>query len=249
MKSWFFLFLSLQLAAVALVRAQEITDKDFTMYQNSKFPFSVAYPKSWSAVPASHPQTRLKVVSKAGAGEDDFSVVVEYHDDLRQTSPARFADSLLNRPEDYLDNIKEAAPRAKLLRHGPTYLSNHEACFFEVDFVARVLDLELPTTMYQLLTAREGNVYTLTFRTSRTRYDDMKPVFDLIAAQFVIRPTALSSRSSDVQDGRERDDSPRRRSRVLPAVVLVGLAVSLYWMFRFIRGFKEGVNEAQENRS
>ena len=49
--------------------------------------FRPRFPKTWKKVPTSHSETRLKVVSDAGRGVDDFTIVAMYFDDLNTRPP------------------------------------------------------------------------------------------------------------------------------------------------------------------
>lgn len=151
-----------------------------------RYRFSIHYPRSWSKVDASHPQTRLKAVSDGGSAGDDLSVVVTTMPGSENETPEQFLRTL--DAKACLNYLRENVPSIKLVEHAPTTLSNQAAHYFITDLTHRVLGIEVPMRQLQLLTVRKGNVYTITFRTDPEHFSKRSTLFKLIAAGFVFWP-------------------------------------------------------------
>ena len=181
------LILPLAFAMAFAELASGLTNDDFVHHEDQEFRFSAWYPKTWKKVPSSHSQTRLKAVSDAGNGTDDFSVVVTYSEGLKRISPNDI-DKMLPAPDEYIRNLQVYSPDAKLVESGRTNLSSQPARFYITEVTARSFGVEVPFKQMQVQTFRNGYVFTVTCRTEPERFDTMLPVFRLIMAGFVIKP-------------------------------------------------------------
>lgn len=179
-------FMALSCMFVHDVRAEQFSQADFVQYRDEKYGFSIHYPRSWSKVDASHPQTRLKAVSDGGLGGDDLSVVVTTMPGSENETPEQFLRTI--DAKAYLNYLRENVPSIKLVEHAPTTLSNQAAHYFITDLTHRVLGIEVPMRQLQLLTVRKGNVYTITFRTDPEHFSKRSTLFKLMAAGFVLWP-------------------------------------------------------------
>lgn len=86
MRVWFSI-LVIALTVVSTRPVNGLPNEDFVHYEDQAFRFSAWFPKTWKKVPTSHSETRLKVVSDAGRGVDDFTIVAMYFDDLNTRPP------------------------------------------------------------------------------------------------------------------------------------------------------------------
>lgn len=168
------------------VLAGQSSQVDFVQYRDEQYRFSIHYPRSWSKVEATHAQTRLKVVSDHGSGGDDLSVVVNALPNSQKMTPEEFLK--LMDAKEYLGYLRKSVPSAKLIKHGPTSLSNQAAYYFITDLTHQVLGIEVPMRQIQVQTVRHSNVYTITFRTDPGSPPANFTVFELITAGFVLWP-------------------------------------------------------------
>lgn len=164
-----------------LAGARPLEDNDFLVYQDSTYLFSAWYPKTWTHVPITHPQTRFKVRSENGF--DDYSIVVVGSEIFKNMTPKEFVEIMMNQT-DPLELLRPYLPDAVLLKKGKSYLSNQEAFFFTYKSVFKTAGVEIPVTVMQWATIKYGNVYTLTFRAKPERFEIMLPVFQRILFGF-----------------------------------------------------------------
>lgn len=169
--------------------AGEITQK---IYRDDKYSFSLHYPSDWKPVEASSTNTRIKIASDNGLGVADFSVIVLTPPELKNMTPAEFADGVAKRPDLIKAVIETGLPGSKLLSSGKTYLSSREAFFIKSTGTLRTLDDETDLTIYQIITVFEGKSITLTCRSLKELFDIL--YFDTckeIASSFVLLPTKI----------------------------------------------------------
>ena len=172
--------------------AELISQDDFVQYRDAQYRFSIHYPRSWSKVEATHSQTRLKIVSDHGLGGDDVSVVVNTLHNSEKITPESFLN--LIDVKEYMGYLRKSIPGAKLVKHGPTSLSNQQAYYFVTDVTHHVLGAEVPMRQIQVQTVRKGNVFTITFRSDPEHFSKSITLFELITAGFVLWPELLDGR-------------------------------------------------------
>jgi hypothetical protein len=160
-----------------------LEDNDFLVYRDSRYLFSAHYPKTWTTVPISHPQTRFKVRSENGF--DDYSINIGSSDSLKNMTPKEFVEMM--NETDPLESVRPYLPDVVLLKKGNSYLSNQEAFFFVYKGVFKSAGVELSVTIMQWQTIKYGNVYTLTCRAETERFETMLPVFQKILFGFVFQ--------------------------------------------------------------
>ena len=180
------------LLILPITLAQTLKDSDFVYYHDERYPFSAWYPKTWSKVPITHPQTRLKVRNENEI--DDYSINIISLEELKKLSPKEYIGMLSK--NDYLNLLRTTFPDITLLESGQTFVSNQEALYFITKLTQRSVGIELPMAQMQILTAKDGNVYTLTLRTEPERLEEMLPVFRAILMGFVIRPQLSPERTT-----------------------------------------------------
>lgn len=96
--------------ALAITNSYAITSKDFTVFRSKEDGFIFQYPKTWSKVPSTHGNTKIKIVSNNGNGEEDCSVHVQkYNPQLANTSAKELSGLLV-----MSRNIKRVSEKACL---------------------------------------------------------------------------------------------------------------------------------------
>jgi hypothetical protein len=140
-----------------------LEDNDYLVYQDKGYLFSASYPKSWTNVPISHPQTRFKVRSENGF--DDYSVNVVPSGSTMM--PREFVEAMDKM--DPLQSIRPYFPDAVLVSKGKSHLSNQDAFFFVYKGIFKNAGIEIRITVMQWQTIKHGNVYTLTCRAATAR--------------------------------------------------------------------------------
>ena len=159
--------------------------------------FAIWYPKTWAKVPTTHAATKLKVVSKSGAGGDDFNVVVISDPAFKNITGERMVEMWLERPEAGLAQLRKAYPDAKLIKSGKTYLDNKPAYYVIFDGTFRSFDLEFPMRFLQVSAVYNGLAYYLTSRTGPDEFDAVKPIFTLIMGGFKFLQQGATDYKSD----------------------------------------------------
>jgi hypothetical protein len=162
------------------------------VYRDDKYSFALHYPSDWKPVEASGVNVRFKIASDNGLGVADFSVIVLTPPELKNMTPAEFADGIAKNPELIKAMIQTGLPGSKLLSSGKTYLSSREAFFVKYTGIMRTIDDETDLTIYQIITVFEGKSITLTCRSLNEVFDIL--YFDTckeIASGFVLMPTRI----------------------------------------------------------
>lgn len=172
--------------------AQQPAPSDYAVYRDSKFPFSLFYPKDWTQLQPTHALTRFKVAKEDGIYMTDFNINANYVESTKNLTPESYVKGFIDNPQLIDAMVKQANPTAKVVARGRTYINNREAYFSKSEGTYRVLDESHQITVYQIMTILEGNVYTLTFRSLTDEFEENFPVFKFIAASFVIRPTTIT---------------------------------------------------------
>lgn len=167
--------------------AQPISQADLLQYRDEEFRFSIHYPRSWATVEATHAQTRFKAVSNGGTEMPDLSVVVT---SLPRSAKGFIQDEFVKSidVQAYLEYMRQSIPNAELIEHGQTMLSNQPAYYFVIQFTHRFLGIEVPVRQIQVQTARERNVYTITFRTDPEIFAESFALFEVLSAGFILWP-------------------------------------------------------------
>lgn len=162
----------------------EPTNNDMVHLRDGVNGFAIWYPKNWSKVPTTHDKTKLKIVSKEGAGGDDFNVVVASSPAFKQITADQLVSMILERPEALRTQIRRDFPDAKVIKIGRTQLDNKTAYYVVFDATFRSFELEVPMRFLQVSTVHGGRAYYLTSRTGPEEFDAMKPVFTVIMGGF-----------------------------------------------------------------
>ena len=155
------------------------------VHRDKKYMFLLQYPSSCSVAPATHEHTRFRLICGDDSDQYDFFVNVQYIEALKNVSAKEAIASLT--PQDYLNALRETIPDAKLLSSGKSYLSQLEAAYWVVTFTYKTFGVEAPLNSLQIKTFKNGYVYTLGFRSPSARFNDLLPVFQNIAAGFIIK--------------------------------------------------------------
>ena len=107
-------------------------------------------------------------------------------------SASEYAESGRKLSERMVQTLRQAIPDIRLVDHGITHLSNRQAYYLLSEGTYKYLNFEIPMRIFQIHALYEGNTYALTFRCPIEKYDELSPVFELMAATFTIRPTEKS---------------------------------------------------------
>ncbi len=163
------------------------TDYGFVHHRDDENLFSVWFPKSWSMVPASHSETKLKIVSENGDGVDDLNIGVRPTPALKMTTPSEYAKSLAN-ADAFVEKLQTRFADITLIEHGPTHVSSQPAYYYITGLTIRSFGLDFPTKQLQVFTLHNGLAYTITFRTAPERFEQLLPVYKIILGGFVLKP-------------------------------------------------------------
>jgi hypothetical protein len=167
-----------------------LEDNDFSVYRDGRYLFSAWYPKTWTTVPISHPQTRFKVRSENGF--DDYSINVTSPASTKNMTPKEFVEMMNG--SDPIELLRPYFPDAVLLNKGKSYLSNQDAFFYIYKGTFKAVGAETPVTIMQWQTIKYGYLYTLTCRAETERFESMLPVFQKILYGFVFQVNPNTSR-------------------------------------------------------
>lgn len=179
-----FLAIVIVLISFSTVIAQPVK-KDVKVYRDKKYMFMLQYPSTWAVEPATHENTKFRLVSNNGSGQDDFIVNVQYIEAIKNVSTKEAVASI--NPQDLVNGLRNTMPDIKLINGGKSYLSQLEAVFYVAEFTYRTFGVEVPMKMLQIQTIKKGYVYVLGFRCPSERFNDMFPIFQNIAAGFIIQ--------------------------------------------------------------
>ncbi len=146
--------------------------------------FAIWFPKDWAVVPTTHAKTKLKIVSKKGAGGDDFNIVVVSNPAFKKSTADKLVPMMLEKPEALAAQLRSAYPDAKIIKTGKTHLDSKTAYYVIFDGTFRSFDVEVPIRCLQVVTIHGDKCFYLTSRTEPERFDVMKPMFTLIMAGF-----------------------------------------------------------------
>jgi hypothetical protein len=159
--------------------------KDVKVYRDKKYKFTLQYPSTWAVEPATHENTKFRLVSDNGSGPDDFIVNVQYIEAIKNTSTKEVVASL--DPQVLVNGLRNTMPDIKLINSGKSHLSQLGAVFYVAEFTYRTFGVEAPMKMLQIQTFKNGYLYILGFRSPSERFNDMLPIFQNIAAGFIIQ--------------------------------------------------------------
>jgi hypothetical protein len=162
----------------------EPSNNDMVHYRDETNGYAIWYPKNWSKVPASHAKTKLKIVSKGGAGADDFNVVVASDPSFKQITADKLVSMILEKPEALRAQLRREYPDAKIIKSGKTQLDNQTAYYVIFDATFRSFELEVPMRFLQVSTVHGSRAYYLTSRTAPEEFDSMRPIFTVIMGGF-----------------------------------------------------------------
>lgn len=166
--------------------------QDNLVYKDTKFPFSISYPKDWKEVEKSHPQVRLEVISQSGDGTANFNISVTEVKGSENVSSANYVKLFLKDNPELINAIaKKLLSDAKVISSGKTYLSNQEAFFVIFEGSYKTLDEITYVKLYQLQMLYEGRIYTLAFGALKEEFDTYFPTFKTIASSFGVLPTKV----------------------------------------------------------
>jgi hypothetical protein len=119
-----------------------VNQKDFTVYRDNSYAFSIHYPKSWAVVEATHTQTCFKAVSENGSGMEDISINVIQNPKRKGAPPSEHIGLISSNPQMLVDFMKKQIPSVRMVSHGKTKLSNQDAYYIIVDFTNEALSSE-----------------------------------------------------------------------------------------------------------
>jgi len=163
-----------------------LTSKDFTVFRSKEDGFIFQYPKTWSKVPATHSNTKIKIVSKNGNGGEDCSVnVQQYNQQFANTSTKEFV-RLIGNVEKYQAGIRKSMPDAVVVDSGTTSISNQDAFYAATTFTFKSVGVEIPFKMFTVVTLKKGRVYTVACRAAPEDFDRNMPMFQLVFSGFVL---------------------------------------------------------------
>ena len=173
-------------SALTITNSYAITGKDFTVFRSKEDGFIFQYPKTWSKVPSTHGNTKIKIVSNNGNGEEDCSVNVQkYNPQFVNTSAKEFV-RLVGNVEKYQAGIRKSLPDAVVVDSGTTNLGNQDAFFTKTTFTFKSVGDEIPFQMFSVATLKKGRVYTVTCRAAPDSFESHMPIFQLIFSGFVL---------------------------------------------------------------
>lgn len=172
--------------ALTITNSYAITSKDFTVFRSKEDGFIFQYPKTWSKVPSTHGNTKIKIVSNNGNGEEDCSVHVQkYNPQFVNTSAKEFV-RLVGNVEKYQAGIRKSMPDAVVVDSGTTNISNQDAFYAATTFTFKSVGVEIPFKMFSVATLKKGRVYTVTCRAAPDSFESQMPMFQLIFSGFVL---------------------------------------------------------------
>jgi hypothetical protein len=170
----------------------EALQAQFLQYRNDVHKFTIAYPRGWAMVEATHRETVFKAVSDNGQGIADISVIVLESANAEGLAPSEFVKNI--DPQAELSAMLEVAPDATLLEHGTTYWGNQPAYFHFIDCTFRTLAYVAPIRMIQVCTVRGEDLFVITFRAEQDKFDAVYYIFEAIAGGFVFWPDTRGGR-------------------------------------------------------
>lgn len=164
-----------------------------TDFNDPVYPFSISYPRSWKSTGRSDAKIRLEVISENGNGEANFVVAVTPAKGSEKISASKFVKLFLEERPDLIQTIVDGAVRnGRIVEKGPTYLANKDAFYVIYEGEYRTPSETFMIKTYFIETLFEGNVYALTFTTSKEGFAQSYSTFKEIATMFGLVPTQIS---------------------------------------------------------
>ncbi len=147
--------------------------------------FVMQYPADWSIVPLIQQNDRLRLV-RNNMAYTDFMLVMTYLDGFKNIkTPAETKEAMKQfDPQVFLKQMREGLPDARLVDNGKIYLSQRDAAYMVYEYTYRAVGVEVPIKQLQIITVKDGYMYTLAFRTAKEQYNNMFPIFQLMAGGF-----------------------------------------------------------------
>lgn len=183
----------LALAAILapLAAAQLPTNAaDYAVFRDEESAFAFHYPKTWAVVAPSNAQTRFKMVSRGGEGDEDVTIAVTPNATAKGKPPeAHFASWKAN-PEGMVGVVREAMrnPSVRLVASGETTLASQPAFYVVMDYTVSAAGYSAPVRQIQFITGRDGTNYTITMRGDPAQWATQGPMFNLLATRFALLP-------------------------------------------------------------
>ncbi|HKQ49379.1 MAG TPA: hypothetical protein VJZ71_15015 [Phycisphaerae bacterium] len=189
-----YLALSSQLASV---HADEIH-----IFRDPEERFSIGYTSNWRAIESSDSRTVLKLEFVDEDTWADFGIVVHFVSGLASMHPQEFARNGVD-PKGVLADLKKAGLRAKILDSGQTTLCSQAAVFYESSVEHTSLNLKIPIQQLQVITIRQGFVFTLTFRTVPHEWQRFREEFEILAGGFRFTGPLVHNQVAGLDSGNE----------------------------------------------
>ena len=164
-----------------------------TVFNDPVYPFSLSFPQSWKSTGRSDSQIRLEVISDYGNGLANFVVAVSPAKGSEKVPASTFVKLMLDDRPDLLQVIVDGAVRnGKIVEKGRTYLANKDALYVIYEGEYRTPSDTFFVKTYFIETLFEGNVYAITFTTSKEGFPRSHETFKDIASNFGLIPTKIS---------------------------------------------------------
>lgn len=151
--------------------------------------FSMQYPRDWSAGKTLHSQTIIRVSSP---DDDDYNITVVSDPAFLKMTPERYSSEMLTQVDALVSKIlAKNYPDARLAGKGLSKLSQQTAVYYLMDFTLSAAGKGIPMRSYAISTIYKGKQYTLTFRTTKERFNDYYPMIQNLALEFQFTKTKL----------------------------------------------------------
>ena len=162
----------------------QLTNNDMVHYRDQTNGFVIWYPKIWAKVPETLPSTKLKVVSRAGLGNCDFSVTVLSNPIYRSMTAAKATELVLKNPEALLARLKREYPDAKIIQLIETKLNNRAAYSVTFDATFRSVGVDVPMRFLMVSSVDGDRAFTLIGRAPPEEFENTRPEFLLMMSGF-----------------------------------------------------------------
>jgi len=164
-----------------------------TVFNDPVYPFSISFPQSWKSTGRSDSKIRLEVISDYGNGIANFVVAVSPAKGSENVPASKFVKLMLEDRADLIQVIVDGSVRnGKIVEKGPTYLANQDALYVIYEGEYRTPSDTFFVKTYFIETLFEGNVYALTFTTSKEAFPRSHETFKDIATNFGLVPTKIN---------------------------------------------------------
>lgn len=167
--------------------AEASTKKKLTTYRNIDYKFVFQYPNGWTQSPSTHAGTKIKIEHNSGQDGEDCMVNVQTAKTAQdRLPPKQFVGSIS--PTTYEQAMKKSLPDAKVIASGKSSISNQDAFYATLKFTYRIMGLEIPMKMIQVITTRNNNVYIVGCRAPVDIFDNNVYTYKLIMSGFTFMP-------------------------------------------------------------